>query len=124
MSPDFRKSVCGASKVACKELAAAMDLSKNSTDDRSFAALSSALGRVGSVKHAPSAAFDGNRAFIWSPGDDTGYLKNAVFVVVHARAQRRMLITLSVENDASQSVAPTVPCAIRAAKRAYNNITS
>lgn len=115
-----KKSICAESRAACQRLKDAVSLRR---DRNSFAALEDALDRVGITRQLPAAGFDGSPAFVWKPSSALAPsgIEDAAWVFVYDAKSAHMLQVLCADVDAK---APDTACAIAAARRAYNNITS
>jgi len=117
-----KQSICAESKAACRKVKEAVGLR---SDLRSFAALRDALEQVGITTRLRWADLEGNPAFVWRPSDAlaASALDQAAWVFVYDVDSASMLQVLCTERT-DQTQTPDTRCAIAAAKRAYNNITS
>jgi len=110
------KAICGLSKPACKLLDAARE---TRSDRASFGQLAKAYDKAGTVRRLWSG-FDGNPAYIWDLTPEI-YEVTAVYVY---DARSRSLLVARCNAFSGVSSDYDHPCAVAAAKRAYNNVTS
>jgi hypothetical protein len=113
-----RKLICLADEAACK----AYDVARTvKSEAKSFAALFTALGFVGKAQWLPPSFFEGNRAFVWDPGDElvAKFGETSRVFVYHGRSGHLL--------EAMCSHYPTAEfdhhCSIRAARLALYNAT-
>ena len=119
-SEDGRTVTCGVSSVACKTLKLALNAK---TNQASFALFAKASGQIGAARRLPASLFDGNPAFAWVPSDawiKASLLGATTWVFVYFASQQKLMTVLCGELDG----VPADACALRAADRAFNNITS
>ena len=115
-----KMSICAESKAACRKVKEAVGLRSNL---KSFAALRDALAQVGITSRLRWADLEGNPSFVWRPSEDlaASALDQAAWVFVYDVDSASMLQVFCTDTT---DKTPDAPCAIAAAKRAYNNITS
>jgi hypothetical protein len=115
-SGSFRKSVCSASKGACRTLATATTQPSNL---RSFYALEKALAQVGRAHLIDSQKFEHNPTILWLPNAALTPLDQFAWVFVYIAKSAHMLevgCTDSIAKDADSH------CALDAAGFAEGNV--
>jgi hypothetical protein len=119
-SEDGKTVTCSVSGTACKTLKMSLKAKPNQA---SFALFAKASDQVGTARRLPASLFGGNPAFAWVPSEawiKASSLGATTWVFVYLAGPQKLMTVLCGELDG----VPADVCAVRAADRAFANITS